>query len=511
MPEDPNISIKEFSIASEIIFGVMILMVLKFKFQEKSSKEETDKLINKLWLSGPLVNQYFIFNSISKKYHDLKLSNLIEVIPKFTIKDNLLPKLEFDPEYQKLLVNDAIKQLYDTNFISGWANSKDHKQYKFMPDRGVFFKNIKISRDRKTKIFNIDSNLSISKFDFRSLNILPYSFFSSSALINEIIRVFIEYYSTKLPKRKNEISEILSCFGEMLKIAEGNLFKKFRYGQLMKKLSVLTSKKKANQFLKKFCLIQTIFEFPNKLETFKPRKFIVDYHNFLSFAAYRISGFVFTGTFLIWRAMIKYLESLQNEEDFWIQKGPLLENWCYNKAIELGFKPEKVILRNQKMAPSEIYYKMKEQIKAFPKPALEFEVEFPPDYKVTFHEIDIAIRIEEYIFIFECKSTSTPIGESGDYIRWMDKFGTNIHLLMNKGEILLHNIDNGTINHPYFKGLNHFIPTIIQTEGIFSKLLGLDTSGYIHFLGVLKENIDNNTIKEYLKENFKNPKNSQGE
>jgi len=70
---------------------------------------------------------------------------------------------------------------------------------------------------------------------------------------------------------------------------------------------------------------------------------------------------------------------------------------------------------------------------------------------------------------------------------------------------LLHNITNGTINHPYLQGLKHFVPVVIQTEGIISKFLGLDTSGYLHFLGVLRENIENNTIREFLKNNYKNP------
>ena len=203
--------------------------------------------------------------------------------------------------------------------------------------------------------------------------------------------------------------------------------------------------------------------------------------------------------------MIKYLESLQNENTFKTEKGLLFENWCCNKAIEFGFQPEKIILINKHKPLSSIYDKMKEQTKDFPKPAIELEVEFPPNYKFSFHEVDLAIRIEKYIFIFECKTTNQPIGELGDYLKWLDNFGFNIQLLINKGNILLHNITNGTINHPYLQGLKHFVPVIIQTEGIISKFLGLDTSGYLHFLGVLRGNIEDNTIREFLKNNYKNP------
>lgn len=34
----------------------------------------------------------------------------------------------------------------------------------------------------------------------------------------------------------------------------------------------------------------------------------------------------------------------------------------------------------------------------------------------------------------------------------------------------------------------------------------MDTSGYLHFLGILREHVNSGTIQEYLKNNFKNPK-----
>jgi len=432
IPEGLKDEFVGFTFTSEIIFGIIILIVLKYKFQQKATMEETDELIDNLWKSGPLINQFFTFNSISPKYHDANLSVLIDIFPHFTIKDKLLPKLEFDPDFQKVLENEAVKQLYDTSFITDWLDSREPKHYKYLPDKRTFFKNLQIFRDKKTKLFEINSNLTISKFMYRNMNVFPNSFFSSPAQIDEIMRVIIEYYSKKLPNKKIEIANILSFFGELLKLMEGRLYKKFRYGQLVKKFKFIHSKERISQFFNKFSLTQDNLPFSSGIEHFDSQQFIFEYHKFLSFAVYQISGFIYTGIFLIWRAMIKYLESLQNEDTFKAEKGLLFENWCCNKAIEFGFQPEKIILINKHKPLSSIYDKMKEQTKDFPKPAIELEVEFPPNYKFSFHEVDLAIRIEKYIFIFECKTTNQPIGELGDYLKWLDNFGFNIQLLINK-------------------------------------------------------------------------------
>lgn len=506
IPKDQKKNFAGFTFTSENIFGIIILAALKFKSQIKISMEKTDELINKLWLSGPLVNSFFAFNCISNKFYELKLKDIMDFLPKFTIKDKLLPKLEFDPEFEKLLQNDAVKQIYDTNFITDWLESREPKPYKYLPEKETFLRNWKLYKDKKTKIFDIDPSLTISKFAYRYVNITPSSFFSSNALIDELIRVFSEYYMNKLPHREDEISEVLSCFGEVLKLIKGKFYQKFRYNHLVKKLKSIHSQGRVKEFLETFCLSQDNLSILEHFDQFNPKQFNFEYNRFLSYAAYRISGFIYTGSFLVWRAMIKYLDSLQNEDEFKLSKGPLLEKWCYDKAIEFGFKPEKIVLTNPMRTPTEKYYNMKEQIKDFPKPALEFEVDFPPDYEASFHEIDLAIRLEEFIFIFECKTTNMPIGEIGDYIKWLNNFGYNFQLLLNKGDILLYNVEKGKIKHSFFQDVKYYAPIYIQTEGIISRLLGMDLSTYVHFLRVLKENIDNDTIKEYLKNNFRIPK-----
>ena len=161
--------------------------------------------------------------------------------------------------------------------------------------------------------------------------------------------------------------------------------------------------------------------FPSAIKDFNSRGFIEEYNEFLTYALYQISGFCYTGTFLVWRALVKYLESLQSEKEFQKQKGILLENWCKDRAEEAGFQTIKIILRNTRKTPSPIYNKMKQQIRNFTGKMLEIEVPFPKNYKPTFHEIDFAFKIENSLCIFECKSTRVPKGAFGDLVYWIDK------------------------------------------------------------------------------------------
>ena len=502
IPKNLTINFKEVPFSSEIIYSIIILIALTYKFQDRISNEETDVLINSLTTNDTLVKQFFLFNSISPRYHFIKLEEFKDTLPKFTIKKNLLPKLEFDPEFHQVLENEALKQLYDTTFIKDYVASRETKQHKYVPEKANFIRNQKIYEDKKTKIFDIDPKLHIASFAYRHFNVFPHIFLSSHAQIDEILRVFINFYSNKLIIKKEEIEIVLSYFGVLLKLMEGWLYKKFRYGQLLKKLSLVYSKAKAILFLKKFCLNQKNMSFSDEFNNFNAIDFTFQHHKFLSFAAYQISGIVYTGTFLIWRAMIKYLESLQNEDEFRLQKGPLLENWCYEKAVEFGLKPEKIVLRNPKCSPSYLYNKMKQQTKDFPKQILELESEFLPDDKSSYHEIDLAIKVEDYVFIFECKTTSVPIGEYGDYVNWLDNYGSNIQLLIRKGETLLHNISNKIINHPSLLGIKFYVPFVLQTEGFISNLHGLDTSRYLELLRQLQDKISTNRIKEFLKDAF---------
>ena len=78
-------------------------------------------------------------------------------------------------------------------------------------------------KEKRKKSFKIDSDLGISKFILEYLNYFPVNFIGSHKQIDEIIQVFTEYYGKRIPSKKREMKEILTYFGEMLKLSEGKL------------------------------------------------------------------------------------------------------------------------------------------------------------------------------------------------------------------------------------------------------------------------------------------------
>ena len=106
------------------------------------------------------------------------------------------------------------------------------------------------------------------------------------------------------------------------------------------------------------------------------------------YAGYYHFGIVRTGAYLIWRALIKYLEDLQGEDEFQVKKGAFLGNRCYKQANKNGFTPEKLILINSNKKPTQRYKDMRKQVELFPKTPIIIDVDFPKDDKSYFHEID---------------------------------------------------------------------------------------------------------------------------
>jgi len=52
-------------------------------------------------------------------------------------------------------------------------------------------------------------------------------------------------------------------------------------------------------------------EFGDNYSDFKPQDFLRNYNQFISYCMYNVSGVLYTGVLLIWRALIKYLENIQ--------------------------------------------------------------------------------------------------------------------------------------------------------------------------------------------------------
>jgi len=236
-----------------------------------------------------------------------------------------------------------------------------------------------------------------------------------------------------------------------------------------------------------------------ELKEFDPLHFIREYNHFLNYSCYCYSGYVYIGTPLIWRAMVKYFESLQITEEFKDQKGVLLENWCLKLIEEHGFEVEKIILRNTLVEPNERYWEMKEQVKSFNKNPLEFEAEFiEHQKKYPFHEFDLIFRAEKLLYVIECKSTAIRFSESTRYVSRGNRFERIFDVHNKKIENLAYTIEKGGIKHPLFNDIVEYIPIIIQTEGIFHGTFGFNTNKFQVLLANIKQRQENGTLmKEF--------------
>lgn len=493
---------KEFRVNFERIFTLFILVLLKYDWNEKLSQDETDKSLNDLESEGSLINSFFIFNANPV---NLKIKKLRKYYENYFIIEHLLPNLDFDPEFRKVLRSDAIKHLFFTTTPANLLNPNGNvEKFKYYAEPNYLLKIQEVRKDYGKKIFNIDPDLKLSNSTLEFMNYFGIFDFGSFKLIDDLISLFTEYYTTRVPSKRTEIQKNLLCFGELLKLAEGKTFQKLRYNTLKKKLSIKFSKKDVIAFLRHFCYSSRHQSFDLKFKDFNAKKFLRDYHEFLGYCCYKDSGIVYFGVYLIWRALIKYFENLQREKEFQNTKGTLLENWSLGKAQEFGFQAEKIILINPKNKPTEKYLKMKEQIKSFPREPIELKAEFPIENKKSyFREIDLAIRIKNHLLIFECKGTSAPIGEAGKLYYWGSYFEEQMHLLANKSDIIYYNIKNNIINHPFLNGVEIIVFQLIKTEGLLAHYAVMFPHEFINHLKNLREHIEKKTIEEYLEKSLK--------
>ena len=389
---------KEFRINFERIFTIIIFVLLKYNWNKKLSQDETDKSLNDLESEGSLINSFFIFNANPV---NLEIKKLRKYYENYFIIDHLLPNLYFDPEFQKVLRSDAIKHMFFTTTPANLLNfKKKPEKLKYYSEPKYILKFQEVRKDYGKRLFEINPDLKISNSTREFMNYIGIFDFGSFKLVDDLISLFTEYYTKRVPSKTNEIHKNLLCFGELFKLAEGKTFQKLRYNNLIKKLSLKFPKKHVLDFLGHFCYDSHHQSFNLTFKKFSSKEFLQDYHEFLGYCCYKDSGIVYFGVYLIWRSLIKYFEDLQSEKEFQNTKGTLLENWSLEKAQENGFQAEKIILTNPKNKPTKLYLKMKEQIKSFPRDPIELQVEFPAKNKISyFREIDLAFELR-IIFLF---------------------------------------------------------------------------------------------------------------
>lgn len=491
-----NLALPEFLPNSERNSSIILFMNLAYKSDEEVSKKATDKKINDFILDLNTVNRFFIFNTIPS---NLKFDEVDRIYKDSVVLQSMIPDLKFDPKFQEILKKNAFKVLY-----SDIQTERLREKYIKSGDNGD---NLDSNKETNNSVhyqvpYQVDLNLMIASFVNQSLNLGSY-YFGSFKVIDEVITTLRDYYIDKLPSKSHRITNSFKFFSELLKLARGRRIFVIQWNNLTQKLKTHFSPEVLKKLLQEFSFDKKYNEFPSNFQDFNPEKFISDYNRFLYACLYVHFGKIYSGVFLIWRAFLKYCESLQRYPEFYTKKGQIMENTCYNQAVSYGFQPEKIILTNIHREPSRRYSKMKEQVKMFPRDPLEFKIPFPDTYKSTFEEIDFAFRHRNSLFAFEIKGTSIRKGENLKIIPWLTNFFENITNLEKKMSILFENIRNGNIQHKFFKGINRVFLGVVRSEGVYGKYGGFSIESYNKHLKELREAIDNDSLESYLTEYIK--------
>jgi len=492
----PKISaqqIAEFRITFEKIFSIITWFVLNYKQRGKIlSKSATDSKINKISFSGPLVKNFFAFNTVPP-YVEMKMIN--NILKNYEMVENFVPNLEFDPEFKKILDHKSFQHILvktSPEFMLD-APLSETLDYETPIDSTVF--------KPPERIYNVNPELRISYQFFNFFNEMGVMKLGIAEVIDDAISLLSKYYSRRIPLRAEEIRLNLNCFGELLKLTKGKLYLEVSYQNFISHLKEFASEEYTSEFVENFGYQKNFNDFYKSFEEFDPKQFLLDYHQFLSHPFYVYSGIIRTGAFLAWRGLVKYLESLHRGEEFRNQKGTLLETWCYNKALELGYKDiEKIVLIDTNKEPTDRYLNMKKQISLFPKEPLEIPVIFPEQDDKYYREIDLVIKIGNYLLAIECKGTAAPVQETPKIVSWMRRTEEDFAWLQYKCRIISNNLEQNKINHPFLKYVVKILPFQVRTEGMFSLYGDLTPSGFEGILKDFGEKINNGTIIQHLED-----------
>ncbi len=477
----------EREIYRERIHGLLIFTSLKYRQISEITSNTTDKAIEYFKEQIDIVKDFFILNSAPEQMtiedYDRFLSDINTY---YKIRKTYISDLFFDPSFKPIIESNAIKKLFPTSTL---------EKNNYYPLDSEIIDSI----NPHSNPYNIDPSLDIAFLASNFSRILGITFFGSHKLIDDIIELFYDYFVKRIPSKEDEIYQTLLCFGVLMKMLKGSGHN-IRWRALSEALLKEVHSELAEKFLNNFFMKKQNKIFVDNIDLFNFKQFIQDYYEFLKFAGYVHYGKIHTGVFLAWRALIKYLEDLQKEDEFKKKKGALLENWAFEVAEKYRFAPEKIVLRNIKKPPSDSYYEMKDQIADFKKKPLKFKLPIPDEHNWgPFMEIDVAFKVDDILFTVECKGTSVPMGVEMDIFKWYSNMERNTYKAIIKNMVLGDCIEKNLINHPLFYDITKYIPIILKTEGISSYFEVFSPEVYIDYLKRMREAMDSGNIKEFLK------------
>lgn len=499
LSEEESLELSSFREYIERLHGIFIMIPMIYKGEDLYSKTNTDEFINRIDIYGEFTNNFF---TSSENLTTMKFDEIEKMLEDYVISHHFLPYLDFDPEFQKIIDSVAFNQLFCITRSKEYLARHNLKRFNYPVDEKISREFEDAMKRWDEKIFKFNPNLkSYSNFLSYGANYIAVKDFGSSSLMKEVIDLFREYYMLRIPSRKEEINKYMALFERLIVLVRGRLYIKIPWNKLKTELLSIHEERTVNLFLDKICLNKTFHKFPKEIKRFDSLDFIGEYNSFLNYGCYCYSGQVYTGAPLIWRSMIKYFEELQSTDEFRDQKGALLENWCLKLIEEHGFQPEKIILKNKDVEPNENYWEMKDQVKSFNKPPLEFEVEFiDHQKKYPFHEFDLVFRAEKLLYILECKCAAIRFSQSTKYVSWGSRFEKVFDIHSKKTDNLKYCIEKGIISHPLFNNLVEFIPIIIQTEGVYHGTFGFDTDTFRVVMANIKKQYEDGTLMEFFEE-----------
>ncbi len=481
---------------TEIIYGLSLYIILKYKSNRTQNPVKTDILIDTVRETFiPFFIDFFQLNFLPM---DFKISEITKYIEYFRFEYKFLPDLDFDPKFQIVIDSEPIKYLYQILNITNISEQRFDSKY--LPNRDLWEN---ISREMLNPVqtpLGINPRLSIA-LDAKMFN-KAYGtiFFGSKELIDNIIDQFIDYFCDRFILQEDVIHDTLLCFGTLLKATEGSGQTEILFNKVKEMMMLEVEEKFAVNFLDKFIGKKQFEIMESDWNRINYKMLIRDYQDFVKYAGYSSLGKIYTGSFLVWRSLLKYLETIQQDLEFKSLKGALLESWAYNEAINLKFSAEKLILVNKtKKNPTDNYKKMKEQIKTFPKKPLELRIDFPETYSsFYFQEFDLAIRVENYLFVIECKGTSVPKSEWPKVVFWVKRLQEEHFIMSKKVSLLEILLGNSTIKHPFLEGVVKVVQCHLKTEGVLEKVGTFTMKMYSEYFKILRDYLDRDEFTEFI-------------
>ncbi|MBN1802040.1 MAG: hypothetical protein JW891_11065 [Candidatus Lokiarchaeota archaeon] len=498
-----NEDLEKFSAEAEQFYGFLLYIVLKFKSCDELTAFGTKKFMEQLIEDEKKVNLIEKF----LQYNILDPEAPLDFIEELKLKVDFFPlhELSFDPLYAKMTQNRPFLFLKRFIFLPYIFDKNTEHLHEYVPREDLKMKFYRTYEHQRPPIFlNVSPELP-SLYDLinQCTQNIGVPIFGNGDFIDDITKDLCDYYSHRIPSIQARIKQALICYAELLKVSEGRTFFKVQWSKIKETLA----RKIGNQdfvetFLSDLCLDNRHDVLPGFSEGFDAKEIVGGYHQFLFNGAYYRSGKIVSGCFWIWRALLKYLESLQREKAFRSMKGSLFENWVH--SLTKGYFPcEKVILTNKDKDPLESHYyrSMKSTISDCPKTPIELQITFPEALNSWyFIETDITFRVKDYLFIVECKSTSVPRSKVPNVAWWMKNFVNILKKTQLKGELILLGLKNEEIDHAYLSGIKGCIPIMVNTEGLTGYSGLMNSLNYILYLGMLKSHVEKGEFDKFLKE-----------